>query len=263
MRISHKLTLQVSPAEAESLTSLGLEVTEDGWALFDIDEADSRWPYVESLLACKGKGTIVTTKFTKKELDSAAWLTIRALLYHGYPEPHDDDDSYLELTYDLSDYCEKCGLGLRQKAPFRMRGEPKWGKRGLIQMYWVYDELFVTPEVWESVFAPFGIGRREVLSRGGRELTTVVQLVIEGEADVDVSAMAWSVCPNCGRTKHHPDGRGFAPPLTSTPSAPLAKTRQLFGSGALATPYLLASQELRQALLAAGVKGAGFTPLAG
>ncbi len=53
------------------------------------------------------------------------------------------------------------------------------------------------------IFAPYGIGRREVLWRGGRELRTVVQLVIEGEAEVDVSAMPWSVCPVCGRTKHH------------------------------------------------------------
>ncbi len=253
--------LHVGPSEAQSLTSLGLEVTEDGWALFDIDEADSRWPYVESLLACKGKGTIVTTKFTKKELDSAACLTIGALLYHGHPEPHDDDDGYLVLTYDLSDYCEECGLGKRQKAPLRMRGEPRWGKRGLIQMYWVYDELFVTPAVWETVFAPFGIGKREVLSHGGKELRTVVQLVIEGEADVETTDLLPESCSACGRTKYAPHVRGCFPPLAGPPPAALAKTRQWFGSGGQAFQELLVSRELRQALLAAGVKGAGFTPL--
>lgn len=268
MRHIHRVSLNLDDvADRAELASFGVKFSMPGAPLlnlvvFDIDEADPKWPKVREWAERWDPTDFVTTKFTKKEFDSAAWLEIRSLLHHGYPQP-DDDDGYLELSYDLSDYCEECGLGKRQKAPLRMRGEPKWGKRGLIQMYWVYDELFVTPAVWETVFAPFGVGRREVLSRGGRELTTVVQLVIEGEADVDTSAMPSSVCPVCGRTKHHPDGRGFAPPLTRTPTAPLAKTRQWFGHGALATPYLLASQELRQTLLAAGVKGAGFTPLAG
>jgi len=266
MRFMHRIALNLDdPADRAELAAFGLDLWMQpplSLVIFDIDETDARWSDVEAWLQGRDHGDTVTTKFTKKELDSAAWLTIRALLYHGYPEPH-DDDGYLELTYDLSDYCEECGIGKRQKAPFRMRGEPKWGKRGLIQMYWVYDELFVTPEVCETVFAPFGIGRREVLSRGGKELRTVVQLVIEGAADVETTDLVPERCSVCGRTKYAPHVHGFFPPLAGPPPTALAKTRQWFGSGGQAFQELLVSRELRQALLAAGVKGAGFTPLKG
>lgn len=253
-------------ADRAQLASFGVDFKMPGAPLlnlvvFDMDEADPRWSKVRDWVEPWNPGDVVTTKFSKRELDAAEWLTIKALLYHGYPQP-DEDDGYMELSYDLSQYCAECGIGMRQKAPLRMRGEPKWGKRGLIQMYWVWDELFVTPAVWANVFKPFGVGHREVLSRRGEVLGTVVQLVIDREAELDAADLQAAVCPRCGRARHDPADGGFAPPLAATPPGPLCRTAQWFGGGHQAFKRLLVSQALRRAILEAEVRGVGFRPLA-
>jgi len=70
-------------------------------------------------------------------------------------------------------------MGLVQKAPFRMRGEPKWGTKHILQMNWVFDEFFVRIEVWDKVFRKFGIEKLPVVQhKTDKPLESVVQLKV-------------------------------------------------------------------------------------
>jgi hypothetical protein len=209
-----------------------------------------RWRVFDSL----------TTEFTKGEIEAARWLDVVPDWHHGYPQP-DEDFGYLRVTYDLAEWCDACGIGLKQKAPYQMKGEPKWGRRGILQLNWVFDEYFVTPEIWSSFFKPFGIACRPVTNTKGAELKTVVQLVAEEEVGIVTDGLTPERCAKCGRVKYLPVTRGFFPALTTKPSGAIVKTREYFGSGAAAHRRVLVSQELARALVAAKVRGASLWPV--
>ena len=129
-----------------------------------------------------------------------------------------------------------------------------------MQLTWIYDELFVTPEVWESVFKPAGIGSRPVMNTKGGELKTVVQLAIKGEVGIVTEGLPFERCASCGRVKYLPVTRGPFPMLTGQPSRAMARTREYFGSGGQANKRVLISQALVRSLVAENVRGASFQP---
>jgi hypothetical protein len=167
----------------------------------------------------------------------------------------------LAATYDMSDYCRTCGTGLKQKAPFQMKGEPKWGRNSIFQLNWVFDEYFVTPDAWAKVFEPPGIPKRPVLSSKGVELKSVLQLDIDQEAELDVQELHVTACAACGRSKYAPVVRGYSPALMQQPTDSMARSRRYFGSGGSAHKLVLVSQALSQSLVSHGIRGASFRPL--
>jgi hypothetical protein len=202
------------------------------------------------------------TKFTKREIADAAWLSLEPQWHHGYPQPDELHNGYLKATYDLTEYCPKCGMGKAQNAPFQMKGEPHWGRRGILQMHWADEEYFVKPDVWEATFKPHGIDSRPVLNRRRTMLETVVQLVIEERVSMDVAGLESSTCAACGRVKYGLDGRGPRPALMTEPHGHMARTSETIGAGAAAFGLAYVSQALASAIQAAKVTGASFWPAA-
>jgi hypothetical protein len=127
------------------------------------------WPQVGAWIVANDALDIVRTEFSNAEIESAEWLRMRGEWHHGYPLPR-EELGYLIATYDLSEYCMECGVGAKQVAPFRMRGEPKWGRRGILQLNWVFGEYFVKPSVWRDVFEPHHIPYRSVIDAKGKNL---------------------------------------------------------------------------------------------
>ncbi len=244
--------------ERTALQQAGVQLRADEY-VFLIGESDERWPTVRSLVERFDLIDTVSTTFTSSELSGSDWLSMHPAWHHGYPQP-DDDFGYLQRTFDLSEYCEHCGIGARQNAPFRIKGEPKWGSKSVLQLNWVFDEYFCTPETWEGVFQPAGIASQAVIQhRSGRQLETVVQLVIPAGPSVQVDALPYENCTRCGRKKYLPVTRGFAPgPLVDAGGA--FKSREFFGSGASAFNLILIPSELYEAIKGAGVKGVTFQP---
>jgi hypothetical protein len=235
---------------------------------FDIDESDPAWDELRQLVpewsaedGCDPENFgIAHTEFSSAELKLATYLKIGAWL-HGYPQP-EDDFGYRKATYDLSDFCSACGIGKKQIAPFRMKGEPKWGTRHILQMNWVFDQFFVRPEVWNDVFEPFGIGFRQVVNhRNGADLTSVVQLDITARVQTRCMNNPSEDCPACGRKKYFPVTRGMFPAIDEIAPAHAAKSIEYFGSGASAWNAVLISARLFQAIQKARLKGAVFTPV--
>ena len=256
----HHISFNASENRRRSLAALGTIVGE-GFVAIDIDEADPRWPNIETWMKTHGVTDTVYNEFSNDEISRARWLKLVGTWNYGYPQPDEENMGFLQATYDLSAGCSKCNLPLKQKAPFQIRGEPKWGRRGIFQLNWVFDEYFVKPEVWASVFKPFGVGCRVVLNRKGQELKTVVQLVSNSpEVDFDTTGLTFEVCDSCGCKRYQPNYRGPFPALLQEPSGAMVRTKQYFGGHIF--KGVLVSQELTRKLISENVRGVSFKPVA-
>lgn len=270
MRIIHRVTENINDDQRRELDSLGIKFVHEGigptagLVVFPIAEDDSSWPTIASFIKQWNSLDIVYTEFNSSELNSAAYLKMSAAWLHGYPKP-DSDFGYLEATYDLKDYCESCGAGAKQIAPFRMKGEPKWGKKHIMQLNWVFDEYFVLPSVWEEVYRPLGIGHRSVLGhRTGKELSTVVQLEIKQTAKSTLlldDTYPTEICKVCNRKKYYPITRGFFPAFAADPSCQIFKTQEVFGSGASAWNAIIVNSEAYRTIEEHKLRGVVFHPL--
>jgi hypothetical protein len=271
MKFIHRIGFRATASQRKELEALGLKLPAgiampgggNPFVAFDLGEDQAYWQQVCVLLKHWNVGLGQTrTEFSAKEIGSALWLEIGAW-HHGYPQPDEDNFGYLEATYDLTDWCDKCGLVVKQKAPFQMKCEPRWGRRGLLQLNWVYGELFATREVWSKVFRPKAIGCRPVLNKKGFELRTVVQLVIDEEVSIGTEGLPYETCQKCRRAKYLPHVRGPFPGLLDKPSRSMVRTQEYFGSGAEAHTSVLVSQELAQLLTRSSVRGASLWPVQG
>jgi hypothetical protein len=267
LQILHRIAFVAREADLREIDRLGVKLhptglVPAGFISFDASESAANWPAVREWLERTGFGEHwVRTVFTKQEIDEARWLNLQPDWHHGYPQP-DDDFGYTRTTYDPSDYCTSCGVGGHQKAPFVMAGEPKWGTRSILQLNWVFDEYFVTPEVAKTLFEPFGIGSRPVLNRRGSELQTAVQLIVDERVSIRTDGLASETCSRCGRVKYLPISRGPLPALVAEPVGHMARTNEVFGSGGRSFNAVIVTQALARAIRAAGVKGVSFRPVA-
>lgn len=263
MRIRHRISFASSPSLQKVLSSIGIAVAAEGFVSFEVGEEQETWPRVKQWVAESGALDFITTEFSQAEIAHASWVELVPDWHHGYPQPDEENFGYLKATYDLHDWCSVCGLGKRQKAPFQLKRAPRWGRRALMQLNWVFDEYFVRHDVWREVFLPHGIGSLPVFDKSGNELADVRQLLIEDEAVVATGSLDFSRCARCGRMKFVPSTRGPFPPLDLEPSRPIAHTRESFGTGAQADKRVLVHQSLVREMQSRDLKGAAFRPVRG
>jgi hypothetical protein len=258
MKTTHRVSLSVDSGIQAELRASGVSV-DMGFASFELD--DETWQRLAARFRSWGAVHIPRTKFTARELSGAAWLRAVPTWHHGYPQPDEDDFGYLSATYRSGAGCTACGVGRVQEHPFRMRREPKWGSKAVLQLHWVFDEFFVTPDLWGEAFAPKGVESTSVLDASGKKtLRTVVQLRVLEEARLE-PLEGGTACADCKATKYPPITHGLFPVLADRPSGHIVRTREFFGSGANAANAILISQILYAALKRAKVKGAEFVPL--
>lgn len=267
----HRFGFRATAEQRRALESLRLELSAarmpasgagDPLLVFDIADDHPQWSRVLTLMReWAVPETHVSTWFTKQEIEAASWLELVPDWHQGYPLSDEDKLGYRATTYDLEHWCERCGAGMTQAAWFRMKGEPKWGRNAILQLNWVFDEYFVTPDAWSTVFEPAGIGCRPVLSPCGAELKTVVQLVIENSVDIATKGLASERCTWCGRVKYLSDTRRPFPVLLQEPTSPMVRTVEYFGSGSRAYNAILVSRQIAWRLAAARIHGASLRPV--
>lgn len=260
MRIVHRISFTSSPERQRELARLGVVVAAVGPVTLEVDESLASWPKLSEWLQRHRVVDFVSTKFTPKELDEARWLALAPEWHCGYPQPDEGNFGYRLATYDVTALCDRCGIGMRQIAPFQMKGEPKWGAKGILQLNWVFDEYFVTPAVWKEVFKPHQVPCRPVMNTRGEALRTVVQLVVEEECSIDVNGLPFERCSQCDRIKYLPVTRGPFPGWKGTPGSLMARTRESFGSGAGAFKGVLVAAEIARTLRAKKVRGVSLKP---
>ena len=260
MKIVHRIVTVSKQPMRKELERLGFKFEKDFEPTF-IDEGDERWPEVARMIEKYSAIQLVYPEFSNREIEEAEYVALFAIGNHGYPQP-EDDFGYQKITYDDSNYCKKCQCGLVQKAPFKLRGEPKWGKRsGFLQLNWVWDEYFVHPTIWAEHLKPLGVNCREVHSVKGTKLETVVQLDIP-EVDIAhrMEGQPSKQCEACGVVKYKINP-GFFPPLECECDLPIFKTTDYRGGGAATKPVII-SQIVCAAIRRNELRGLGFTPLA-
>jgi hypothetical protein len=262
MRIIKHIGCNFDVENQAELDGIGIKVS-TGIDSFDIDESDPKWELLQRWLTRRCPVITTKTVFSKSELVNASYLNMVASWHHGFPMP-DLDDGYLESTYDTSSMCKECGIGIVQKSQFRMKAEPKWGTRDILQLNWVFDTFFVTPQAYQDVFFPLGIRCLEVLNhKSGRPLESVVQIIVDDKAlgDLDLDDSYKEACPMCGQAKIRPHDRGFFPRLLKRNELCIFKTREYFGSGCSAWNATIVSADLYKAITNSALKGVTFYPL--
>lgn len=250
--------MNVEEEEKRNFFEIGINL-KPGFCTFKIDEDDERWPSIKELVNKYSFVDFTYTEFSRTEIEKAKYLAISASWHHGYPQP-EDNFGFLEATYDLSQYCKTCGSGLIQKAPFRFKKAPAWGKKSILQANWIFDEYFVPPDVWERVFKPLGIECRPVLlHKDGLTIETVVQLDVSHIVELQMNDIHnYYKCDACGIKKYPPISRGHTPSPRFDTNHHMFKSAQYFGSGGVARKIVLGSHELQQAISSAGIKGGKF-----
>lgn len=91
----------------------------------------------------------VTCEYSKEDLSEAEYLRIWLRRYSGYPQPEaiDIKNSYINYTFDITNFCTKCGSGLVQKDSFYLKKSFNIEKIRFGGVYWVYDTFFITKEL--------------------------------------------------------------------------------------------------------------------
>lgn len=228
---------------------------------FDIEENETYWklkPYLDTWEIHE----TVRTKFTEEEENNAKRLVLLSPWANGYPMP-DGDNGYQHTTYDNTEYCNTCGMGLKQKEPFRLKKAPNWsGHKRMFSLNWVFDELFVRKDFYESLFKPIGIKIEKVLLyKKETMIEDTVQLVIP-ETDIDLSLEDYSfeICKDCNRKRYDLINKGFFPSFKEdVGDMQIFKSKEWFGTGANARKYIFISQTLRKELLKAKIS-ANYIP---
>lgn len=222
----------------------------------DISESDPHWKELSCLLMLENNAYLSETKFSKEELFSAEWLTVRSRWYYDYPQP---ENNYRNITYTEDEQCTfaDCSIGLIQKDSFRFKRTPKWGKLNFCMTNWVYDELFVSPKAKELLESSNlqGFSFLNVMNKSGSDtLTDIYQMQIpyilpEGMI-IDLKGRIREIfdCPICGRKKFRSNGRGqFVFKKDIFLNAPdFVKSAEWFGGGASASKLILISQKAYQ-----------------
>jgi hypothetical protein len=288
MRINHRIALRGDSPFWTEIQGLGLSFDPGLIAVLNITEDDAAWPAVERLLSLHGSPVhLINNLFARKEIEEAEWLEARAKGHHGYPQP-EDDFGYIQQTYDTSGYCPRCGIGGVQKAPFRLRAEPKAGHSHFLQLNWVFDELFIRREVCSAlkVSAITGVSFvPPILHESSQPSERVVQMQIdtvlpggpetsglqpvtckpnnEESAATAGTAIASRVGPYCHRIKHHRmKKRPFRFTRDAFAGAPdVVKSAEWFGSGASAHRLIIVSRKFREIVSRRKWRGIAFEPI--
>lgn len=255
------------------------------WILF---ETDPLYPRYAELVERLGLWDQVGVYHSPQEIAQAEWLWVVAGEYQ-YPQP---ENTYIEETFDISDYCPHCGMGARQNSAFRLRSDFAQ-KSLLLGLHWEHDALFVRPEV-RAELEPRVSGitfLRPVLHRTGRPIDTVDQLMVpllSGPGLVTEELQPVTCTRHneenyvqretgkgfgisrdladysfCGRIKyHHPMTTEITFARASLSGAPdIVTSLEYFGSGAAAHRLILVSRRLANAIQQNKWRGLRLTPV--
>lgn len=218
----------------------------------EIFESSPHWTKFKELMNKHGKSSLVEKVFTQKELDEAEWLRIRSKWRWEYPQP---EVKYTQITYDDSQYCERCGSGLIQKNHFRLKIEPKWGKRNFLMLNWIEDEIFINSEVTNIFINDIrGIEFINVLNNRSKEslynisqmkvMTTLKKGLVVYPEDIKKRI----VCTQCQEEKFIFTGRSKIKFERSIfpKEIDVVKSVEKFGDGIVCANYILVTNKFYQ-----------------
>ncbi len=247
MKIKHHIGGDWSTDQINLLKGYGIYLKE-GISTFEIEEG-SVYTELQPFFKNWGVLDVIYAEFTKKEKKDALLSIKNGRHEYGYPMPNLNFD-YKKLTYNLQDYCEICGVGLKQKDAFRIKSIPLGGKKPIFGLIWIYDELFVERKIYDEIFLPIGIKYRDVYQyKNNIPFSEIVQLIIpETEENLNLENFNKEICSECGRIKYEAMPLNFYP-IYKDNIAPIFKSYEYFGSGSNAFKRIFFEKGLRDRLI--------------
>jgi hypothetical protein len=192
----------------------------------------------------------VGTLYDKSDFHGKSLFAFLPGWVNGYPQSESNME-YLRQTYDLTKYCEACGVGAIQNNPFRLKNEPKWGGKLDFTLNWVFDEVFVRTEIYETVYKNLGLDVWPVLLD---KKQSVIQSTVQLKLPITKSALIltnqpFEVCKQCHRKKYSPQIAGLFPPFDDeVEGVQIFKSIEYFGGGGHARKTIFISKILNQKL---------------
>jgi hypothetical protein len=274
MKIIHRISYNPSRRKkvTKKLRKLGITLKESGnkkvvlLNYFDICEDDPTWPKVKEILLTSKIGLDPTwTEFTKEEILSAEWVKIASDFIHGFPMPK-MDSSWKEISFDCEKVCSECGIGLKQKAPIHLEGEPELEGNDFMAIYWTYN-FFARPKIFD-VMLENDIQGFEILPAidhsTNTPLDTIKQMKVTNELSPCIIEDNLQRDNNkCEHIKYWVLSRGmlkfFKTSFSNLPD--LIKTNEWFGTGHEAIQLTLASNKFVQLYYENNWKGLFLAPV--
>jgi len=275
MKIIHRATFSCKLDKKcfRKFTKLGIEPWTCGPAefssvrFFDISEDDPRWPKVSEIIKKNKIPTLARAEFTKEEILSAEWVWISPVYFEdeSFPEPH-LDDSWKKMSFDYENECPDCGVGLRQKAPIRLKGEPNLKNNDFMSVFWAYP-IFARPEVLNTLMENKieGFEISPVINHSSNTaLETVKQMRV-------IDELLPCIIPDNLQREHrrctHIKYYGISHVMLTYPKAnfinlpDLIRSGEWFGTGYAANQLILASAKFIKVYMENGWKGLSLAPI--
>ena len=220
------------------------------------------------------------TIYEKTDIKAAEWF-IASTRQYQYPQPEDNFD-YRKATFNLDNYCQLCGIGKIQNAPFRLKTEPKQHNNQFWGLHWEYSAVFVRQETKNILekekikgirFSNPVLNKKNIEIEGFYQLhidtalnkgfnsynTTKITCKINNEENCNTDLQ--SKC--CGRIKyHHPMIGGYLfDKIIFNPNYDIVESNEYFGSGASAHKLQIVSKRFKEIVEQSKLKGLFFTPI--
>ncbi|WP_227288061.1 hypothetical protein [Boseongicola sp. H5] len=270
MKVKRQYSVKLERSELQPFMDLALVREKDYLEfsrsiVFHLLEDDERIPAVLRLLDGRKYGTYDTAAFSDEDLEAADHLALGFSWLNGYPQPDGDGASdYQRITYDPEGLCEGCGIYGKQITPFRLRLPPKWGRRKMFSLNWIFDEMFVETSYYEARFRPLGLEARDVVHhKSGDIIPTVKQIDLP---DVDfgfqMDTSKGEICKVCGTPRYHPNVVDYLPPLNGDASTyPVFRANTYFGDGMNSFRKIVISSDVFSMLKDDKVRALYFHPI--
>jgi hypothetical protein len=266
MRRHHRITATGTGSSVlAQLALLGFDGTEELLAL-RIAEDDPKWSEIHALLSDSGVGSVidvVTASFANDEIAAAPWVALSTVNHRGYPVELEGRRFFDSPAFDLSGFCEACGIGLRQVGPLRLRLTTSEARLvrggGVFQPNWLFSS-------WFGSGATPNVNTWAVLDGRGSVRDGLAQWDLSSVPEVSVALpqhLERETCEVCGRTKHRWPSGDFAPEFAEPMGAAngaLILSQQWFGSGASAAQLTYASAAMIEHLRERPLGDLAFQP---
>lgn len=255
---------------------------------FIVSEKDPLFTVIAELIEKYDFYTQTGVYYSQQDIDAAEWVYATAGEYQ-YPQP-EEGFGYRDATYDTSDDCARCGMGAIQVRPFRLKRDFKQKSSRFLGLHWVFDEVFVRPEVktiFEKAHTSGVDFSHPVYHKSSDDIDSVYHMTIQtiAEPGLVTEGLSTVTCkvnneesyiegigrvknrlgdyPYCGRVKYpfprttnikfHGDS------LVGLPD--IAKSHEYFGSGAGASRLILIQKRVVELVKEHKLRGLKFFPI--
>ncbi len=221
-------------------------------------------------------------------MDTSHWFYLSTGQF-GYPQP-EKDFGYLTRTYDMTNACPTCKIGLKQVTEFRFKSEPKAQHSQFIGLNWVFDQIFVRQPV-EKIFIEEGVTgitfSAPLINKTGNPMETIKQLHVDTILSdaIITSNLKSEICeypkekssikfltaigsslikgPFCGQRKYnYPQGKAFEFKRGSFVNMPdFVRLNEWFGSGASSSRPIIISTKIHNLIKSFKWRGAFLEPV--